>query len=63
MTEFRKLQKVGNSYYVILPRDFVQALGLARKDVICLRLYRRHVTIAPVAKSILKFFTKKGKEK
>ena len=45
----KKLQKVGNSVGIILPRDLLAAAGLGEGDEVTLTLLGRRIVIEPAA--------------
>lgn len=42
----RKLQKINNSYYVVLDKTYLQALGLKRGDYVIVTLAKTAIRIA-----------------
>jgi len=45
--EIRKIQKSGNAYYFSIPKAYLTFLGLTRKDLVIVRLFRDHITVSP----------------
>lgn len=43
----KKISFTGNSFYVVIPKNYVHALGLKKSDYIVIRLTSNHIELLP----------------
>jgi len=50
--EIRRLQKSGSSYFIAMPKKYIEALGLKKQDQIIINLKDGKIEVMPISNHI-----------